>query len=102
MDSGRAEWFGAFVGDRLVAKLGIVALDDSARYQDVVTHADFRRRGLAGSLVRRAAAWAGDRPGVERLVIVAVEDGPAIGLYRGLGFTDAGRIVGVERPPQPS
>ncbi|GAA1991824.1 hypothetical protein GCM10009817_37450 [Terrabacter lapilli] len=98
-DSGRARWFGAFDGDRLVARLGIVRLGGLARYQDVVTLASHRRRGLAGALVRAAGQWAFEDPAVRQLVIVAEDGGPAIGLYRRAGFVEVARHVGVSRPP---
>lgn len=99
VESGRARWFGAFDGDRLVARLGIVRLGDLARYQDVVTLESHRRRGLAGALVRAAGEWALEDPGVRRLVIVAEDGGPAIGLYQRAGFTEVARHVGVSRFP---
>jgi ribosomal protein S18 acetylase RimI-like enzyme len=99
VDSGRAQWFGAFDGDRLVARLGIVRLGDLARYQDVVTLESHRRRGLAGALVRAAGEWAFEDPAVGRLVIVAEDGGPAIGLYQRAGFAEVARHVGVSRPP---
>lgn len=97
--SGRARWFGAFDGDRLVARLGIVRLGDLARYQEVVTLESHRRRGLAGALVRAAGTWAFEDPAVGQLVIVAEDGGPAIGLYQRAGFAEVARHVGVSRPP---
>jgi len=99
VDSGRARWFGAFDGDRLVARLGIVRLGDLGRYQDVVTLESHRRRGLAGALVRAAGEWAFEDPAVGRLVIVAEDGGPAIGLYWRAGFSEVARHVGVSRAP---
>jgi ribosomal protein S18 acetylase RimI-like enzyme len=99
VDSGRAQWFGAFDGDRLVARLGIVRLGPLARYQEVVTLESHRRRGLAGALVRAAGEWAFEDPAVSQLVIVAEDGGPAIGLYRRAGFTEVARHVGVSRAP---
>ena len=99
VESGRARWFGAFEGDRLVARLGIVRLGDLARYQDVVTLESHRRRGLAGALVRAAGEWAFEDPAVGQLVIVAEDGGPAIGLYQRAGFAEVARHVGVSRPP---
>jgi len=99
VESGRARWFGAFDGDRLVARLGIVRLGGLARYQDVVTLESHRRRGLAGALVRAAGEWAFEDPAVGRLVIVAEDGGPAIGLYQRAGFVEVARHVGVSRPP---
>ena len=100
--SGRARWFGAFDGDRLVANLGIVRLGDLARYQDVVTLESHRRRGIAGALLRAAGEWALEDPSVGRLVIVAEDGGPAIGLYQRAGFAEVARHVGVSRAPSPA
>jgi ribosomal protein S18 acetylase RimI-like enzyme len=99
VDSGRARWFGAFDGDRLVARLGMVRLGGLARYQDVVTLESHRRQGLAGALVRVAGEWAFEDPAVGELVIVAEDGGPAIGLYQRAGFTEVARHVGVSRAP---
>lgn len=101
VDDGRGAWFGAFIGERLVAKLGIVRLGTRARYQDVITHAGYRRRGIAARLVRVAGEWALTDPVVNELVIVAAQDGPAIGLYERLGFEQSGCHVGVERSVVP-
>lgn len=98
-DTGSGRYFGAFVDGRLVSRLGIVVLGERARFRFVVTHPDFRRRGIAGALVHTAGTWALAQPDVEQVVIVADEDGPAIGLYRSLGFAEAGRHVGVEKAP---
>jgi GNAT superfamily N-acetyltransferase len=97
--SGRARWFGAFDGDLLAARLGIVRLGGLARYQDVVTLASHRRRGLAGALLRAAGEWALQDPAVRQLVIVAEDGGPALGLYQRGGFVEVARHVGVSRPP---
>ena len=99
VDSGLAQWFGAFDRDRLVARLGIVRLGALARYQEVVTLESHRRRGLAGALVRAAGEWAREDPAIKRLVIVAEDGGPAIGLYQRAGFTEVARHVGVSRAP---
>jgi ribosomal protein S18 acetylase RimI-like enzyme len=84
-----------------VANLGIVRLGDLARYQDVVTLATYRRRGIAGALVRAAGQWALEDPHVRQLVIVAEEGGPAIGLYQRAGFREVARHAAVSRAPQP-
>ena len=49
-----------------------------------------RRRGLAGALDRRRRAIraAAQRFGSARFVLVAEREGPAIGLYRRLGFRE--------------
>lgn len=98
-EAGHAAWFGAVVDDEVRASLGIVS-DGSglARYQMVETHPDFRRRGLARSLVVEAARFARTEMRAETLVIVADPDYVAIDLYRDLGFRDAERQVQLQRP----
>jgi GNAT superfamily N-acetyltransferase len=99
-DSGHGSWFGAFVDGELVAQLGIIT-DGSgvARYQNVETHPDWRRRGLAGSLVWHAGRHGLDTLGASTLVIVADPHADAIRVYRTLGFADAETQVGFERQP---
>lgn len=88
--SGKGLYFGAFRRGQLVSTLGIVT-DGSgtARFQHVQTHPAHRRRGLATHLTAAAAAVAGERWTLDRMVIVADGEGPAIGLYRALGFQQA-------------
>jgi len=97
--TGRVAWFGAFHGDRLVAELGIVDCGEAmARYQAVVTHADHRRRGLAGHLLGVAAAWAAER-GARAWVIVADDGSDASRLYRRRGFEPAAKGTRAQRKP---
>lgn len=97
-EAGAGTWFGAFVAGRLVAQLGVFG-DRSgvARYQSVETDPEYRRRGLAGALIRLAGEHALQR-GARTLVIVADPDYHAIDLYRALGFVDSEAQVQLERP----
>jgi ribosomal protein S18 acetylase RimI-like enzyme len=100
---GHGAFFGAVVDGRVCSMLGIVSDGrGTARYQSVDTHPDHRRQGLAGSLVARAAEFARSELAARRLVIVAESDGPAIGLYRRLGFRRTELQVQLERPLQAS
>jgi len=96
-DGGHGSWFGAFVQGKLVAHLGLVT-DGSgiARYQNVETHPDWQRKGLAGTLVWRAGQLALDGM-ASTLVMVADPDYLAIRVYRSVGFIDAETQVGFER-----
>jgi GNAT superfamily N-acetyltransferase len=99
-DTGRGAWFGAFADSRLVAQLGIVATGAGlARYRDVETHPDYRRQGLAGTLVYHAGQFARSALAASTLVICADPDGPAIGVYRSVGFAGSETSVGYARPP---
>jgi GNAT superfamily N-acetyltransferase len=99
-EAGHGSWYGAFADGGLVAQLGIIT-DGSgvARYQSVETHPDWRRRGLAGSLVWQAGQHGLDALGASTLVIVADPHADAIRVYRTLGFADAETQVGFERQP---
>jgi ribosomal protein S18 acetylase RimI-like enzyme len=99
-ESGNAVWLGLRAGGRIAGALGVLPTPGGvARYQNVGTLTAFRRRGIAGRLVRAGAAVAADRWGCGDLVIVADADGPAIGLYRRLGFQDAEIQVQLTRMP---
>jgi GNAT superfamily N-acetyltransferase len=91
-DGGRAVFLGAFAGDELAADQGILDCGAGvARYQDVMTKAPHRRRGLTSHLLGEASAWAADR-GVHTWVILAdAGEAPSL-LYQKLGF----------RPSEPS
>jgi ribosomal protein S18 acetylase RimI-like enzyme len=102
VETGVGVFLGAFRDGRLVSTLGVVSDGSgSVRYQHVQTHPEHRRHGLAGHLVAIAAGIAVGRWDVERFVIVADPDGPAINLYRSLGFHDTELQVQLARPPQP-
>ena len=99
-ETGRAAWFGAFAAGRLVAQLGLVPAGHGlARYQDVETHPEFRRQGLAGTLVWRAGTYGLTDLGAARLVIVADPGYHAYRLYQTLGFRRTEDQVGFEQTP---
>jgi predicted GNAT family acetyltransferase len=98
-EDGHATWFGAFCDGRLVSTLGIAGDGRGlARYQNVETHPDWRRRGLAGRLVYDAGTFALEELGARTLVMVADPDYAAIRLYRALGFTDGETQARLTRP----
>lgn len=94
---GLGDWFGAFLGDRLVADLGIFHDGSIARFQNVETHPDFRRRGIAATLVYRSSLYALEHYAVRSLVIVADRDSAPARMYAGVGYRLAERQVGLER-----
>jgi predicted GNAT family acetyltransferase len=85
--AGHGAWFGAFIEGRLVAQMGLIAGGRGvARFQSVETDPDFRRRGLAGSLVHYVSQYGFHELGARTLVMVADPDYFAIDLYRSVGF----------------
>lgn len=98
--AGAGRRYGAFVDGALVATAAVFGAGDGlARFQSVETHPDHRRQGLGTAVVHAAARHALDDLGATTLVIVADPDGEAIGIYRGLGFTDGERQTQLFRAP---
>lgn len=93
---GLGHWYGAFVGDRLVADLGIFHRDGIGRYQAVSTRPDFRRRGIAGTLVAEAGRRALAEWGLHTLVIVADYDEAPARIYQSVGFRPTEEMYGLE------
>ncbi len=87
--AGLGRWFGAFLDGRLVADMGIFTdaqVGDLARYQSVVTHPDFRRRGVCSTLLYEVGRFAFSALGAKTLVIVADEHYFAKNIYGAVGF----------------
>ena len=100
ISAGLGRWFGAFLDGQLVADMGIFAdktrVGELARYQSVVTHPDFRRRGICGTLLYEVGRFALETLGAKTLVIVADDHYFAKHIYGALGFDGAGE-AGVAR-----
>jgi ribosomal protein S18 acetylase RimI-like enzyme len=102
VETGRAAYFGAFVDRRLRSMVGIVSDGGGvARFQNVGTHPAHRRRGLASARLARAGAFGLSDLGADLLVIVADQEGPALGLYRSLGFVPVEVQWGLSAPTGP-
>ena len=78
--------------------VGIVGGGRPARYQAVGPDPDHRRRGLAGRLLGRAAAWAAEQ-GCTEWVIVTEAVNPAGRLYRSVGFVPTTETASVYLAP---
>ena len=94
--AGLGAWFGAFIGGQLVADSGVFHHQELARFQEVETHPDYRRRGIAGTMVYAAARYALAHFGIQTLVIVADRDSAPARLYASLGFEPTEQQVGLE------
>jgi ribosomal protein S18 acetylase RimI-like enzyme len=92
---GLGFWYGAFIADRLVADLGIFRDKDLGRYQSVETHPDFRRQGIAGTMIYEAGRHAMTRYGLRQLVMIAEQDSDPARLYQSLGFAPLERSEGL-------
>jgi len=102
--AGQGHWFGAWVGDQLVADCGLVYDRTGAgigRFQNVETHPACRRRGACTALVEQVCRFAFDTLQLPRLVMCADPDDVAIGIYESLGFCrDSTHWLLQRRPPR--
>jgi GNAT superfamily N-acetyltransferase len=78
--------WGAFRGERLIGSLGLYESPTLLRFQEVMTRADERGRGVATSLVARALADARARHPHALAVIVAEPSSQAERIYQRLEF----------------
>ena len=78
--------FGAFLNGTLVADLGIYFESGLARYQSVVTHPDYRSRGVCGTLVYESGKYALENWPVNTLTMEADPDYHAARIYESVGF----------------
>ena len=96
---GRGVRMGAFRDGALAAAAGIAWGDGLARYQDVETGLDHRRKGLAAALAGELAAESVRRAPGAVLVILADADADGPGrLYRRLGFRRSEGMLAAVRP----
>ncbi|HET6401422.1 MAG TPA: GNAT family N-acetyltransferase [Candidatus Kapabacteria bacterium] len=83
---GMGHWYGAYVNGELAGSLGIFWGDGLCRFQEVAVRPQFRRQGIAATLVYEAAKNAlRNFPNFPQ-VIAADGEGDAIRIYRALGF----------------
>lgn len=86
IEAGLGQWFGAYLEGKLAATLGLFVWGELGRFQLVDTHPDFRRRGLAGTLVYHAAQQGFQSMGAKTLVMCADPNYVAVGIYESVGF----------------
>ncbi|MCU0968078.1 MAG: GNAT family N-acetyltransferase [Rubrivivax sp.] len=99
--AGILQWFGIECDGTLAATCGLIRdraeTGADGRFQRVVTHAAWRRRGLASWLVHGVCRFGFDRWGAGALYMAADPDDVAIGIYRSLGFADLSLGAGLQR-----
>lgn len=97
--AGWGQWFGAYVDGKMGSSMGLFVRDGLGRFQAVDTHPDFRRQGLAGTLLYHVAQKGFFEMGAKDLVIVADENYFAKDIYASVGFRPTERTVGLDLPP---
>jgi N-acetylglutamate synthase-like GNAT family acetyltransferase len=86
------DWWGAFVGSKIVGNLGLYFDENNAvgRFQSIGTHPDYRKKGICSNLLWSVCRYAQEVVGVSELYICADVDSAAFRLYQGLGFDVCG------------
>ncbi len=99
-EGGNGDWWGAFNGAKLVGDLGLYFNADRslARFQDVETHPDFRRRAICSNLLYKAIDHLLEKGGNPNIVICAETGNPSYEVYRSLGFENSGSLFGASLP----
>jgi ribosomal protein S18 acetylase RimI-like enzyme len=100
IDAGLGQWFGAYLDGQLTASLGLFVWDGLGRFQLVDTHPEFRRRGLAGTLVYQAAQQGFQSMGAKTLVMCADPDYVAVKIYESVGFKITERQTALQWHPK--
>ena len=102
IEAGLGQWFGAYLDGQLAATLGLFVWNGLGRFQLVDTHPNFRRRGLAGTLVYHAAKQGFQNMGAKTLVMCADPNYVAVGIYESVGFKITERQTALQWHPKSS
>ena len=91
----------AWVGDQLSGYCGIQCMDQEGEITNVAVRPSMRGHGVAFQMMKELIRLAGERGVRQFFLEVRAGNLPAIGLYRKLGFTEAGIRRGFyERPKE--
>jgi ribosomal protein S18 acetylase RimI-like enzyme len=99
--AGLMMWFGLWCDGLLAATCGLMRdrpeTGADGRFQRVVTHSAWRRRGLASALVHGVARHALEQWRCGAVYMASDPDDVAVGIYRSLGFRDISTGIGLQR-----
>lgn len=94
--AGLGERYGAFLGSRLIADLGIYWDQNFARFNNVGTRASHRRQGACSTLVYEASKTILRDSRRNRLVLEATAGSQAARLYSTIGFEPSQQLCKIE------
>lgn len=102
VSQGNGFWLGVFCDEELIADLGLFAFNGVARFQQIETHPEFRRRGHCTSLVVSALHKARQDFGPIDFALEAEANSAAMVLYQKLGFETKETLVSAFKAPNRS
>ena len=100
LDNKWALWQVAVEDDRVIGYIGSQTSIDETDVMNVAVHPDFRRRGIAESLIIRLVEELKNRGSHALMLEVRASNAPAIALYEKLGFLQVGCRKNYYRNPK--
>lgn len=100
LDSRLSCWLVALEGDQVVGYVGSQTVIDESDMMNIAVHPDFRRRGVAESLIGELTQALQLRGSKALLLEVRASNDAAIALYEKLGFCQVGRRPNYYRNPK--
>ena len=95
-----ALWLVAVEDDRVAGYIGSQTVPDESDMMNVAVHPDFRRRGIAESLVMDLCGALREQGSISLTLEVRASNEPAKALYEKLGFEQVGRRPNYYRNPK--
>jgi GNAT superfamily N-acetyltransferase len=97
--------FAAFAGDEAVSSVTLVVIPNLTRggapyalIENVVTHGDYRQRGLAGLVIRKAIEAAWEKNCYKVMLLTGSKDPATLRFYANCGFTQDKTGFQIRRP----
>ena len=100
LDNRWALWLVAVEEERVAGYIGSQTSIDETDVMNVAVHPDFRRRGIAKSLIIRLVEELKTRGSHALMLEVRASNAPAIALYEKLGFSQVGCRKNYYRNPK--
>ena len=100
LKNGLALWLVAVNDDTVVGYIGSQTAAGETDVMNIAVHPDWRRRGIAQSLIECLVVELKNRGSEALMLEVRASNGPAISLYEKLGFRQVGRRPNYYRNPK--
>ena len=100
LDNKWALWFVALEEDKVAGYIGSQTSIDETDVMNVAVHPDFRRRGIAETLINALVTELKNRGSHALMLEVRASNTPAIALYEKLGFRQVGCRKNYYRNPK--
>ena len=100
LDNPLSCWLVAVSGEQVVGYVGSQTVLDGSDMMNIAVSPDFRRKGIAESLIEALVSLLRDRKSRCLILEVRASNVPAIALYEKLGFLEIGRRRNYYRNPK--